>query len=169
MRCNTLVMAALAGWLLTAPTIASAADTCCEGKVCAHMAACCTHDGDKMAASVLMPHPVVVPPQAEGPVRQTSVVTFTRPVRIGDRILLGKYIIEHDNNRMARGLPCTHIYAASDPRLPVVRFHCTHLERPRSDRDTVSLVSLADPTGLSVMTEFQFAGDASAHGVPSIR
>jgi hypothetical protein len=133
------------------------------------MPACCNHDGDKIAAAVLMPDLMVMAPKAERPVRQTSVVMFMRPVKIGDRILLGKYIIEHDNDRMARGQPCTHIYAASDPRLPVVRFHCTHLDRPRVDRDTVSLVSLADPTGMQLLTAFQFAGDAAAHGVPSIR
>ena len=63
--------------------------------------------------------------------RQTMTVWFHRPVKIGDRILLGQYVIEHDTVRMARNRPCTYIYAASDQRLPVVAFHCTHLKRAR--------------------------------------
>jgi hypothetical protein len=165
---KTVVLAALAGVLMAVPAIA-ATDAGCDGKMCDHNAACCNHEGDKIAATVLMPQPMVQPPRDERTARQTAVVTFMRPVKIGDRVLLGKYIIEHDNNRMARGLPCTHIYEASDPRLPVVRFHCTHLDRPRVDRDTVSLISLADPTGMMKMTEFQFAGDAAGHGVPTSR
>ena len=134
------------------------------------MAACCNHDGDTVAASVLMPQtPVLMPRQTASAVRQTAVVWFMRPVKVGDRILLGKYIVEHDTGRMARGLPCTHIYEASDPRLPVVGFHCTHLDRTRADRATVTLMSLSDPTGMMAMTEFQFAGDAAAHGVPAMR
>jgi hypothetical protein len=101
--------------------------------------------------------------------RETMVVRFWTPVKVGDRILLGKYIIEHDNTRMARGQPCTHIYEASDPRLPVVRFHCTHLHRPASEQPAVRLRPLGETNGMRELTEFQFAGEKGAHGVPGIR
>jgi hypothetical protein len=100
--------------------------------------------------------------------RQVAVVSFTKPVKVGEWVLLGKYIIEHDNNRMARGLPCTHIYAANRPQVPVVRFHCTHLERDRVERDTVVLKSTGDAM-IRELAAFQFAGETAAHGVPAAR
>ena len=68
--------------------------------------------------------------------------------------------------RMARGEPCTYIYAASDLRLPVVTFHCTHLERGRSGAPTVVLRSLGESNGMKELVAFQFAGEIGAHGVP---
>lgn len=102
------------------------------------------------------------------PVVQTLAVTFQQPVRVGHFVLLGRYVIEHDDARMARGEPCTLIYAADDRRLPVVAFHCTHLERDASDVATVVLAS-ADANGIKRLSEFQFGGDQAAHGVPAIR
>ena len=96
-------------------------------------------------------------------------VWFHRPVKIADRILFGQYVIEHDNVRMARGRPCTYIYEASDQRLPVVAFHCTHLKRTRSDHPTVWLQPLGEANGMMAFTEFQFAGEAAGHGVPAGR
>jgi len=101
------------------------------------------------------------------PVRQRTEVWFQRPVRVGGYILQGRYVIEHDNDRMARGEPCTHIYAYDNQKLPVVAFHCTHLERGRAGENIAVLVSLGD--GMQKLTEFQFAGEAAAHGVPTER
>jgi hypothetical protein len=113
--------------------------------------------------------PAVARQPEQRPSRETMTVWFTKPVLIGDRILLGKYVIEHDNVRMARGRPCTYIYAASDPRLPVVAFHCTHLKRPISSRPSVTLLSLGEANGMARLTEFQFAGERGAHGAPVSR
>src|SRR6476619_3430477 len=85
---------------------------------------CCEPVNDPVAEAVLIPR---VPESR--PVRESLVVWFMKPVKIGDRVLMGKYVIEHDNARMARGEPCTYIYAANDRRLPVVAFHCKHLDR----------------------------------------
>jgi hypothetical protein len=104
----------------------------------------------------------------ETPAVQAFLVTFRDPVRVGDRILLGRYIIEHDNHRMARGEPCTYIYEASDPRLPVVVFHCTHLTRPAPKVDTVFL-HRSGTYPLQELQGFQFAGEPASHGVPVIR
>ena len=102
------------------------------------------------------------------PVRQSTEVWFQRPVRVGRNILQGHYVIEHDNDRMARGEPCTYIYAYNDRTRPVVVFHCTHLERDRNGTNTVALVTISDGS-MQKMTEFQFAGEYAAHGVPSGR
>jgi hypothetical protein len=99
-----------------------------------------------------------------GPVRQELTVWFKRPVLVGRSILHGHYVIEHDNERMARGEPCTHIYAYNDRTTPVVVFHCTHLEREKATSHQVVL-----QTGIEFqkLQEFQFAGETAAHGVPA--
>jgi hypothetical protein len=82
---------------------------------------------------------------------------------VGRHILQGRYVIEHDNDRMARGEPCTHIYAFNDRTKPVVTFHCTHLQRGMASQSTASLATVGT---MEVLTEFQFSGDTAAHGVP---
>jgi hypothetical protein len=69
---------------------------------------------------------------------------------------------------MARGEPCTHIYAYSDQQNPVVAFHCTHLERDRANDNRVVLVTIGDGT-MQELQEFQFAGESAAPGVPAVR
>ena len=131
----------------------------CAGHDHASMACCASHDhAVAPAASAAVPETAV----------QTIVVTFRDPVRVGDRILLGRYFIEHDDNRMARGEPCTRIYEASDPRLPVVQFHCTHLTRPVPSADTVFL-RRSGTYPLQQLLDFQFAGELASHGVPDVR
>jgi hypothetical protein len=165
MRDQLLVLASLTAGLVFTPSLTFAAGGFCDGNACGQeMAACCNGD-DGMAAAVLLPQ---IEPVTEV-ARQVAVVSFTKPVKVGEWILLGKYIIEHDNNRMARGLPCTHIYAANRPHVPVVRFHCTHLERDPVERDTVVLKSTGDATVTAELAAFQFAGETAAHGVPSVR
>jgi hypothetical protein len=144
-----------------------AAAACCDhqNQACCEKSAmsCCDRDGQTPEAiAVLIPLPTAEP----RPARETMTVWFKNPVKIGDRILLGRYVIEHDNDRMARGRPCTHIYAASDPRFPVVAFHCTHLTRAAGAKPSVTLVSLGEPNGMKRLTEFQFAGEVGAHGAP---
>ena len=101
-----------------------------------------------------------------GPVRQEVTVWFMRPVLVGKSILQGQYVIQHDNERMARGEPCTHIYAYNDRTKPVVAFHCTHLEREKATTHQVVLQTGVD---LQKLQEFQFAGETAAHGVPNVR
>jgi hypothetical protein len=89
-------------------------------------------------------------------------------VLVGKAILQGRYVIEHDNDRMARGEPCTHIYAYADRATPVATFHCTHLERDRADTNIVVVVPALGGT-MQQLTEFQFAGETAAHGYPTVR
>lgn len=129
----------------------------------------CQREPDAVSVLLAMTAPTGLQEPALAPVRQSAVVWFHRPVRVGDRILLGRYVIEHDNDRMARGLPCTHIYESSGARLPVVAFHCAHLTREPATRNTVVLRPFSGDLGTSVLTEFQFAGETASHGVPSTR
>ncbi len=92
-------------------------------------------------------------------------IVFRDPVRVGDTVLMGSYVIEHDDDRMARGEPCTYIYEADDLRAPVVTFHCTHLERPAASQATVVLKPTINPA-IKALAEFQFEGETASHGVP---
>ena len=144
----------------------TAAMACCAGHDHAAMPCCTSHDhGVAPAPAEVVPQTPAIP---ETPAVQAFFVTFRDPVRVGDRILLGRYIIQHDNHRMARGEACTYIYEASDPRLPVVVFHCTHLTRPAPAGDTVFL-RRSSTYPLQELREFQFAGESASHGVPIIR
>ena len=155
---------ASAFYLLTASPAAAAccdqpAKACCETP---NMTCCDTND--PVAEAVLIPQ---LP--APRPVRESLTVWFQRPVKVGTRVLFGKYIIEHDNARMARGEPCTYIYAAENRQTPVVTFHCEHLDRPRGQEASVTLRSLGEANGMQEFREFQFAGELGAHGFPTAR
>jgi hypothetical protein len=106
------------------------------------------------------------------PVRQLFDVWFKRPTMVGRAVLQGRFIVEHDNDRMARGEPCTHIYAfddfnKGDTAKPYATFHCTHLERDRAQTNIVVLESMAN--GWQRLVEFQFTGETASHGYPTVR
>jgi hypothetical protein len=180
MHSRLFAAAGVAAALFLVP--ASADASCCDegqashqmkaGAPCCDMPCCADHatkaeskDVDVLALLALENDPQLFPAP---PVRQMTEVWFQRPVRVGRHILQGRYVIEHDNDRMARGEPCTYIYAYNDRTKPVVAFHCTHLERDRNGTNTVVLASIGDGT-MQQMLEFQFAGEHAAHGVPSGR
>jgi len=99
--------------------------------------------------------------------RQTAEVWFKRPTWVGKTILQGRFVIEHDEERMARGEPCTHVFAFDNREKPMAAFHCVHLERERAGQNTVVLITM--PNGWNKLTEFQFAGDSASHGYPKVR
>jgi hypothetical protein len=173
MHFKLLAVAGAAALLLATPARVDA--SCCDQGTkntpcCEHKAdmACCEHHGDTVkdgdAISMLMsfarPNPQLEPAP---PVRQATEVWFMRPVMVGKSILQGHYVIEHDTDRMARGEPCTHIYAFDDRQKPVVAFHCTHLERDRTSKPIAVVERRGD---WEYLTEFQFAGETASHGVP---
>lgn len=152
-----------------APAPASAAHACCgthDMSAAAPMACC---DG---AMAALPPDDPAVAAAGLGlaaavPVKYMDI-TFRDPVRVGQAVLMGRYVIEHDDDRMARGEPCTYIYDANDRRMPVVTFHCEHLERPVAPNGTVVLAPSAYPA-IKTLKEFQFGGESAAHGAPAVR
>jgi hypothetical protein len=168
MRVLTFVSMALV--TLSANTAAAAASCCDEGKCCAK--AVCKHHTADVALEPMVTGPAAIAPGLDWPaearpVREYARVLFRDPVRIGGRMLIGPYVIEHDEDRMARGLPCTHIYAADNLRLPVVAFHCRHVDRTPSPNATVTLRRLSDPSiRMFELVKFQFEKSTEGHGVP---
>lgn len=59
-------------------------------------------------------------------------------------ILLGKSVIEHDSDRLARVAPCTYVYPANDLRLLAVAFRSKHRHRPQAERASVTLRPLGE-------------------------
>lgn len=163
MHTKLLAAGTVAGVLLFAPVAADAA--CCDQN---HQAkSCCAdhHQASEPSILVLENDPQLTPAP---PVRQVVEVWLTRPTLIGRAIVQGRYVIEHDNDRMARGEPCTHIYAYADRQNPIATFHCTHLERERAGNNLVMLIDDA-ASGMKRLTEFQFAGETASHGYPTVR
>lgn len=171
-------LAGVAGLLFLLPGRADAASCCDQSKGAAHdmksmadmKAGCCDMPccADKMAKAEPSAIAMLLPAELEtlAPLaNQKTEVWFQRPVRVGKVILQGRYVIEHDNDRMARGEPCTYIYAFNDRTKPVVTFHCTHLERGPVSANTVVLYPIGDGA-MQGMAEFQFTGETAAHGVP---
>jgi len=144
----------------------AAASSRAEKKACDATAVvvCGEPANDPVAEAVLIPRL----PELR-PTRESLVVWFMKPVKVGTRVLIGKYVIEHDDARMARGEPCTYIYAAADRRLPVVAFHCKHLDRARGERASVTVRPMGEANGMGELQEFQFAGELGAHGLPTNR
>lgn len=158
--------------------VGQAAAQCCGGGAAtvdhaAHAApatpaapmACCNHGGAMALPAddpdVAMAGLGLVNPQ---PVKYIDAV-FRGPVRVAGAVLMGRYVIEHDDERMARGEPCTYIYDAEDLRAPVVTFHCEHLERPAAEKATLVFGPAINPA-MKTLTEFQFGGETASHGVP---
>jgi hypothetical protein len=166
---------AAAGFLFLAPAAADA--SCCDRQEhknhqtqtgCCEMPCCKDHQAAPQPGPVAMVFEMDPQLNPAPPVRQLAEVWFHRPVLVGRSILQGRYVIEHDNDRMARGEPCTHIYAYNDRTKPVAAFHCTHLERDRANDNIVVLTPGLDG-GMPRLTEFQFAGETASHGYPTVR
>ncbi len=127
--------------------------------------ACCDTKDNQVASAIDML--LSLDPQLNPlpPVRQETEVFFQRPTLVGRTILQGRYVIQHDNDRMARGEPCTYIFSKQDLTKPVATFHCVHIERDRAGQNVVVLATNSD--GWNKLEEFQFAGESAAHGYPS--
>lgn len=163
-----LLAAAMFALLFFVPSNSFAA--CCDqAHACCQKAEapCCAHKDQAPDISLLELLPIDTDITPMPGARQAFDVWFMHPTWIGKTIVQGRYIIEHDNDRMARGEPCTHVYAFDDREKPVATFHCTHLERERATKNTVALITT--PDGMKRLTEFQFAGETASHGHPNIK
>src|SRR4029078_6303378 len=66
------------------------------------------------------------------PRRQSAIVSFERPTWVAGEMLIGTYVIVHDDDKMAGGAPCTALYRVAPRNRPleeVVAFHCIPRER----------------------------------------
>jgi len=94
---------------------------------------------------------------------ESATVEFAEPVALLGHFLHGRYRVEHDEDRMAKGEDCTYIYNRQGKL--VVSFHCTPVQRPKADRFTIFVwreLSASTPR----IKEIQFSGSTEAHQVP---
>ncbi len=127
-----------------------------------------------MVASVLLVGALVPTAIAtsgdRGAGQQSAMVRFERPTWVAGEILIGTYVIVHDEDKMARGEPCTALYRVGTPARPleeVVSFQCIPHERRVVSSFMTTVRS--NPFGIDTfdtLVEYQFAGDSEGHGVP---
>ena len=102
--------------------------------------------------------------------RQWAIVYLTEPTLVGSTIVQGPVLITHDGTRMARGEPCTTVDLfdpKGGPGEEIFSFHCIPTPRAVVQKFTIrTRPNLALGYGC-VLTEYQFAGEAEAHGVPT--
>jgi hypothetical protein len=103
------------------------------------------------------------------PKRLSAVIYLTEPTLVGSTIVQGPVLFVHDEERMARGEPCTTIRLfepGNGPTESLVSFHCIPTRRPIARAFTIrTRPNTADGYGC-VLKEFQFAGESEGHGVP---
>lgn len=101
--------------------------------------------------------------------RRWAVIKITEPVKVGRRVLMGTYLIVHDDAKMANGEPCTTIYRfdpKSGPKEQVVAFMCVPQKVLAKNATTLGVVT--DPVlGIRALQGYQFTGDPELHGVPA--
>ena len=102
------------------------------------------------------------------PAVKWAAVNFTDTVMIAGAFVTGPVVFVHDDERMARGEPCTTVHrldAVKGPGEEIVAFHC----KPRWGKkapEKFTKSTRTQPDGPPILTEYQFAGDEEAHAVP---
>lgn len=125
--------------------------------------------GALIVGTLIISGALASPGRADNPKLQKAVVQFTEPVKVLDVILKGDYLFVHDEDKMAKGEPCTYIYAyeANKQGKLVASFHCIPTTREVVDHFTV-IVSYTSPGApLPELLEYRFAGSAEGHKVPT--
>ena len=126
--------------------------------------------GSLLVLGVLSAGAIATSGDRVAPPRQWAITNFTNPVLVTDQILMGPYLVVHDDARMERGEPCTTFYRfdpATGPKEEVVSFHCTPANRKLADKTTFTQSEKLASVGIARLTEYQFAGDCEAHGIPA--
>ena len=95
---------------------------------------------------------------------ERATIEFTETVKLLNVFLKGEYLIVHDEDRMAKGEACTYVYDAKGAL--VVSFHCTPVERPKSETFRVVASRGTNANGPAEIKEIQFAGSTEAHLIP---
>ena len=106
---------------------------------------------------------------SRAPQRQWAVAYLSEPTFIGSTIVQGPVLFTHDEAKMARGEPCTTVQLfdpAMGPMTTIAAFHCVPMRRPVVRKFTVRTQPNVSLGFGCVLTEYQFAGDSEAHGVP---
>jgi hypothetical protein len=101
--------------------------------------------------------------------RQWAITYLREPTLIGATIVQGPVMFVHDNEKMARGEPCTSVQLFDPERgaiEEIAAFHCIPTPRKVVSTFTVRTRPNVEIGYGCVLTEYQFAGDAEGHGVP---
>jgi hypothetical protein len=106
---------------------------------------------------------------AAKPTKKSAVVTLATPTLVAGAVAYGTVVFEHDDDRMARGEPCTTVYEANPTTKErgrvIVEFMCSPRERPVASKFE-AICARASIGGPDLLVEYQFAGDREGHGVP---
>lgn len=105
---------------------------------------------------------------AADPALKWAIVNLTNTVVIAGAFVSGPVVFVHDDAKMARGGPCTSVHEFDSKKglgKEIVAFHC----KPRWTKAPARFTqaTATRPDGPRVMTEYQFAGDEEAHGIPT--
>ncbi|MGB7218100.1 MAG: hypothetical protein WBD07_04765 [Vicinamibacterales bacterium] len=106
---------------------------------------------------------------AAGAARQQAFAYLAEPTLIGSTIVQGPVLFTHDEAKMQRGEPCTTVHLVEPGKRSVevvASFHCIPTRRPVVDKFTMTTEPNAVLGYGCILTEYQFAGDTEAHGVP---
>jgi hypothetical protein len=107
------------------------------------------------------------------PGKEMAVVDIPDKTKLLKATLQGKYILVHNDEKMARGEPCFYVYeysqdAAGQPELKadklIVSFHCEPVQHEKASHIVLTYGMIAG--GLFELREIQFAGSAEGHRVP---
>ena len=104
------------------------------------------------------------------PVRQWAVVYLSEPTLIGSTIVQGPVLFTHDDAKMARGERCTTVQLVEPGKGPIeeiAAFHCIPVRRGIVHKFTLRTRPNSELGLGCVLLEYQFAGDAEGHGVPT--
>lgn len=102
--------------------------------------------------------------------RQWAIAYLSEPTLIGAAIVQGPVLFTHDDAKMARGEPCTTVQLFDPARgaiEEIAAFHCIPTPRKAVAKFTVRTRPNTSLGFGCVLTEYQFAGDVEAHGVPT--
>jgi hypothetical protein len=102
------------------------------------------------------------------PALKWAAVHLKDTTLIAGAFVSGPVVFVHDDAKMARGEPCTSVHRFEPDKGPgeqIVAFHCKPRWTTAPGKFTTATTSR--PDGPPIMTEYQFAGDAEAHGIPA--
>ena len=106
---------------------------------------------------------------AFAPAKQAMALHFLRPTIVAGAAIMGPVVFEHDDEKMARGEPCTTVYRydhkQQDRGEVIVQFMCTPHERPVATKFE-AICDRGAGTGPDRLLEYQFPGETEGHGVP---
>ncbi len=102
------------------------------------------------------------------PTLKWAAINFTETTTIAGAFVSGPVVFVHDDAKMAKGQPCTSVHRFVDGKgvgEEIVAFHC----KPRWTKAPARFTKATDrkADGPPILTEYQFAGDEEAHGVPT--